>query len=230
MRIDPKKVLIVLVGILGIGNYVFAQQAEMLLFEIAGNRYERQNFDKTGKLKSMQVLNVGSIIKEKDNYRLPVEIISYDNNGKIKDTTRTIYTCNPDEKRIFVNIFPYSDYGSGGEIKVKAEDSNSFYPVDPDTGWGMNPIHFEMRINEGFLGFLGGKSKIKMYNRHIVANDTLAADQYEMNSKVELGVYVMGIKVSGLEYQVSEIVDKKRGLIYQKFRAGDGSYFVIKMI
>lgn len=207
-----------------------AQNAEMLLFEIDENQYEKCNFDQKGELQSYQKLKVGSISQRNDIYRLPVELFSYNAEGELQDTTKTIYTCNPNEQNIFVNIFPYSDYGKGGEIKVKSEDSNSFYPVDPDAGWQMGPIHFEMKINKGIVGFLGGKSKIKMYDRHVVPNDTLAAGRYEIDSKVELSVYVMGIKVKGLDYRVSEIVDKERGLVYQKFMAGDGSYFVIRLL
>lgn len=229
MDIDFKIVLIAFIGVWGISRSVVAQQSEMLLYEIAGNRYERQNFDKSGKLASRQVLNVGSITEDENQFRLPVEIIAYNREGTVQDTTRTIYKCNPEEQNIFVNIFPYSDYGKGGEIKVKPEDTSSLYPVNPGVGWQMKPIHFEMHINKGLVGFLGGKSKIKMYNRRVVANDTLTAGEYEINSSVNLGVYVMGIKVKGLDYRVSEVVDRERGLIYQKFRAGDGSYFVIQL-
>lgn len=229
------KKIFVLTAVFFLGNILsagvaFSQNKRMLLFEIDGNRYKRQNYDENGKLESFQILNVGSIQKHKNDYQLPVEIISFNQDKQPQDTTKTIYKCNPDEQRIFVNIFPYSDYGKGGEIKVKPEDTNSFYPVNPTSGWKMGPIHFEMKINKGIVGFLGGKSKIKMYDRHVLANDTLTASQYEIDSKVELGVYVMGIKVKSLDYRVMEIIDHDKGIIRQRFTAEDGSYFVIKLI
>jgi hypothetical protein len=63
-----------------------------------------------------------------------------------------------------------------------------------------------------------------------VPNDTLQTGQYEINSKVDLGVYVLGIKVKGLAYRVIEIIDKDRGIIHQKFTSDDDSYFVIRLL
>ena len=81
------------------------------------------------------------------------------------------------------------------------------------------------------VGFLGGKSKITIYDRLVVPNDTLQAGQYQINSEVDLGVYVLGIKMKGFGYQVIEIIDKDRGIIWQKFTSkDDGSYFVIQLV
>jgi hypothetical protein len=202
----------------------------MLLFEIDGNQYKKSNYNKEGELQSYQKLIVGSIEKQADTYQLPVELYSYNSEGALRDSTKTIYTCKPDEQRVLLNVFPFTDYGKGSEIKVNLLDTKTFYPVAPEPGWEMKPIEFALKIDKGLVGFLGGKSKIKMYDRHVVPNDTLQSGQYEINSKVDLGVYVLWIKVKGFGYQVVEIVDKDRGIIHQKFTSEDGSYFVIRLI
>tara|TARA_R110002126_G_scaffold169359_4_gene318295 strand:+ start:12057 stop:12749 length:693 start_codon:yes stop_codon:yes gene_type:complete len=227
-----KKIFVFIAGVLlvtfTVSGFTIAQSSQMLLFEIDGNQYEKRSFNDKGELQSHQKLLVGSIEKNDDIYKLPVELYSYNAEGELQDSTKTIYTCKPEEEKILLNVFPFTDYGKGSEIKVKLLDTNTFYPVAPEPGWEMEPIEFQLNIDKGLVGFLGGKSKIKMYDRRVVPNDTLQTGQYEINSKVELSVYVLGIKMKGLAYQVIEIIDKDRGIIWQKFTSDDGSYFVIR--
>ena len=207
-----------------------AQESRMLLFEIAGNEYKKCNYSKEGEVESYQKLIVGTIEEKANTYRLPVELYSYNTKGELQDSTKTIYTCRPDEQQVLLNVFPFTDYGKGSEIKVNLLDTNAFYPTDPEPGWEMEPIEFQMDIDKGLVGFLGGKSKVTMSGRQVILNDTLRTEQYQINSTVDIGVYVWGIKVKGFGYRVIEIIDKDRGIIWQKFKSkDDGSYFVIRL-
>jgi hypothetical protein len=207
------------------------QSRQMLLFEIDGNRYEKRNFNKEGELQSFQRLLVGSIEENDDAYRLPIELYSYNAEGELQDSTKTIYICEPGEKKVLLNIFSFTDYAEGSKIKVNLLDTNAFYPAAPDPGWEMEPIEFALNIDKGLVGFLGGKSKITMDDRRVVPNDTLQTGQYQINSSVNIGVYVWGIKVKGFGYRVIEIIDGKRGIVWQKFTSeDDSSYFVIRLI
>ena len=202
----------------------------MLLFEIDGNQYKKCNYSKEGELESYQKLIVGSIEQKANTYRLPVELYSYNAKGELQDSTKTLYTCQPDEQKVLLNVFPFTDYGKGSEIKVNLLDTNAFYPTAPKPGWEMESIEFALNIDKGLVGFLGGKSKITIYDRRVVSNDTLQTGQYQINSDVDLGVYVLGIKVKGFAYGVIEIVDKERGIIRQKLTSDDGSYFMIRLL
>ena len=208
----------------------FGQDTQMLLFEIDGNQYKKCNYSKEGELESYQKLIVGSIEQKANTYRLPVELYSYNAKGELQDSTKTLYTCQPDEQKVLLNVFPFTDYGKGSEIKVNLLDTNAFYPTAPKPGWEMESIEFALNIDKGLVGFLGGKSKITIYDRRVVSNDTLQAGQYQINSDVDLGVYVLGIKVKGFAYGVIEIVDKERGIIRQKLTSDDGSYFMIRLL
>jgi hypothetical protein len=208
-----------------------AQNRQMLLFEIDGNRYQRCNYNKEGELQSFEKLIIGSIVEKAKSYRLPVEIYSYNAEGQLKDSTRTIYTCRPEEQSVLLNVFPFTDYGKGSQIKVNVNDEKAFYPVNPETDWEMKSIEFALNIDKGLVGFLGGKSKITIKDRKVVSNDTLQAGQYQINSEVDLGVYVLGIKMKGFGFRVVEIIEMNRGIIWQKFTSkDDGSYFVIRLI
>lgn len=213
-------------------HFLQAQQTgEMLLFEIDSNRYEKRSFNQQDQLQSIQKLTVGSIEQTEDIYRLSLELYLYDEKGQLQDSSITIYSCRPDEQQVLLNIFPFSNYGNGSKIKVKLLDTNTFYPTAPEPGWEMEPIEFALNIDKGLAGFLGGKSKINIYDRRVVSNDTLQAGQYEINSNVDMSVYVLGVKVKGLSFQVVEIIDDDKGIIWQKFtRKDDDSYFVIRLI
>tara|TARA_R100000908_G_C3751482_1_gene146052 strand:- start:1084 stop:1839 length:756 start_codon:yes stop_codon:yes gene_type:complete len=232
MRIITYFLSIILLAVLLPVHLLQAQQSEeMLLFEIDGNRYKKCNYSKEGELESYQKLIVGSIQENTNTYRLPVELYSYNANGELQDSTKTLYTCRPDEQQVLLNVFSFTDYGKGSEIKVNLLDSKTFYPISPEPGWEMKPIEFALNIDKGLVGFLGGKSKITIYERRVVSNDTLQTEQYQINSGVDIGVYVMGIKVKGFGYRVIEIIDKDRGIIWQKFTSeDDDSYFVIRLI
>ncbi|WP_020404869.1 hypothetical protein [Gracilimonas tropica] len=218
-------------GILPLHVLQAQQSTEMLLFEIDGNRYQKCNYNKDGQVQSSEKFMVGSIDQQTDIYRLPVKLYSYNAEGELQDSTKTIYTCKPDEQQVLLNVFPFTDYGKGSEIKVNVKDEKAFYPVNPKTDWKMKPIEFSLKIDKGLVGFLGGNSKITIYDRQVVINDTLQTGQHQINSSVDLGVYVLGVKVKGFRYRVMEIIEKNKGIIWQKFISEeDGSYFVIRLI
>ncbi|HCD53663.1 MAG TPA: hypothetical protein DEQ34_14545 [Balneolaceae bacterium] len=232
MRLNIFSLSIILLAVLLPAHLLHAQQSEeMLLFEIDDNEYKKCNYNKEGELESFQKLLVGSIEENDETYRLPVELYSYNAEGELQDSTKTLYTCRPDEQQVLLNVFPFTDYDKGSEIKVNLLDSKTFYPISPEPGWEMKPIEFALNIDKGLVGFLGGKSKITIYERRVVSNDTLQTGQYQINSEVDLGVYVLGIKMKGFGYSVIEIIDKDRGIIWQKFTSeDDDSYFVIRLI
>jgi len=206
------------------------ESRKMLIFEIDHNQYRKCNYNEKGKLESFQKLNIGAIDQKSEVYRLPVTIYNFTVNGELKDSTNTIYTCNPDEQKILVNILPYTDYSDNNVVNVDPQGTNAIYPVNPETGWKMNDLKFEMKIDKGVIGFLGGKSRIEMKHRRVVPNDTVQTGQYEIDSIVNIRIYVLGIKMKTLNYTVIEIIDPDDGIIHQMFTSDEGSYFVIDLI
>lgn len=203
----------------------------MLIHEIEGNRYVKTDYSPEGKQTGKQVLKVETIEKQNDRLRMPVKLYSYNKKGNLEDSTKTIYTCNPDERRILVNLLSFSDYGKGSEIKINLNGTNAFYPVTPEPGWEMESINFQMNIDKGLVGFLGGKSKVNIHNRRIVSNDTLQTKQYQINSEVNFRIYVIGIRMKEFGYRIIEIIDKEEGIIWQKFTSeDDDSYFMIRLL
>ena len=149
MRLNIFSLSIILLAVLLPAHLLHAQQSEeMLLFEIDDNEYKKCNYNKEGELESFQKLLVGSIEENDETYRLPVELYSYNAEGELQDSTKTLYTCRPDEQQVLLNVFPFTDYDKGSEIKVNLLDSKTFYPISPEPGWEMKPIEFAMKNQE----------------------------------------------------------------------------------
>lgn len=75
---------------------------------------------------------------------MPLELYSYNKNGRQTDSTRTVFSCNPDQKTILLNIFPFTDYGLGSEIKVEVQGTNELYSVNPEPGQTIESLRFEI--------------------------------------------------------------------------------------
>ena len=45
-----------------------------------------------------------------------------------------------------------------------------------------------------------------------------------------LAAYIMGVRVSTIEYRYFEDLDQEAGIVYQKFTEENGNYFTIRII
>lgn len=207
-----------------------AQDYRLPIFQVDESRYEMKNYDETGELQFYQVFNTGPVSKNDDTYHLPIEMYSYDEKGELQDSTKAIYYSQPGDKALVFFIYPFTDYSEGTEIKVDLKETGAIYPADPDTGWQMAPVEFNMFIDTGLTSFLGGESKVRISDRHVGVNDTLNSGEYQINSRIDLKLSLLDVKVKEFYYNVTEIVDRKKGVIRQEFRADDGSYFIVRRI
>lgn len=220
-----------MVALLAASSAVSAQSnREMLLFEVNGNEYAKRNYSQEGKLKGWQKMHVGTLQKAKDAYQLPVKIYSYSADSTLQDSTKTMYVCDPDDRKVLLNILPFTDHTDQSTIKVKLLDTNAIYPVNPKTGWTMESIRFKLDLDSGIIGFFGGDSRIKMFNRQVVTNDTLDATRYQINSDVSIGAYVMGIQVKSIRFDVKEIVHAEARIVWQRFDQEGEGYFIINLV
>ena len=206
------------------------QDAQLPIYQIDESRYEMRNYDEDGKLQFYQIFNTGSVSENDNMYHLPIEMYSYDEEGELQDSTKAIYYSHPGDTVLVFFVHPFNDYSEGTEIKVDLKDTSAIYPVDSDTSWQMEAIEFEMVIDKGLSSFLGGKSEVKISNRHIAPNDTLRDGQFQINSRIDLKLYVLNVKIMEYYYNVTEFVDRQRGVFRQKFKSGDGSFFTVHEI
>lgn len=207
-----------------------AQDHRLPIFQVDESRYEMRNYDEAGELQFYQVFDTGLVSENDDMYHLPIEMYSYNEKGELQDSTKAIYYSQPGDKVLVFFVYPFTDYSEGTEIKVDLKETSAIYPAEPDTGWQMSPVEFKMFIDTGLTSFLGGESEVRISNRHIAVNDTLNSGEYQVNSRIDLQLSLLDVKVTEFYYNVTEIVDRKKGVIRQEFRADDGSYFIVRRI
>lgn len=204
------------------------QDNEMLIFQIDGNTYEKKSYDKKGKLSASQVFVVGKIKLAGQQYVMPLKVYLYDKNGELKDSLNTKYTCNPSNKKVLMNIFSFADFSSDKTVKVDLHNGD-FYPTKVSAGNEFADIEFSLSIEGGMAGAFGSSSKVKIYERKITGIDT-PKDTYTISSKIEIKAYAFGIRLTTLNYVVSETINKQRGILEQSFKEDTGEYFTIKLI
>jgi hypothetical protein len=121
----------------------------------------------------------------------------------------------PDGRRVEVRL-------TGGEIAYPARVARL------DT---LQDVSLEARVEQGVLGFLGSKSRLRLQDR--VARplaESSQQDAYLVTEALHMRFYVLGIKVRERTYRIEETIDPARGLLKQGLRAADGSSVTLERL
>ena len=194
-------------------------QNEMLISQLSERIVTRENFDKNGNLLNKQTFKIGKIKTVKKYYEIEVETELFDKSGKSTDKYTTSYRCKPEESSTIVMVFPfYNPKKMATEISTTSRNFKELYDLN-------NLVDLELEINfdSGLLNFFGSKSKIKIYDRNLVINNSTKTIRSKLNAKA----YALGIRIKQFEYDVIETLTDENLLSYQKFIEEDGSYFTI---
>ena len=204
------------------------ENKQMLMFQIEGNNYIKKSYDKNGVLKDYNVFKVGELTKGKTQYNMPLKVYGYDKNGKLKDSTKTQYTCKPSEETVLMNILPYAQYSSNKIVTVELIDGKDLYPSTWQKGKEMVDISFSLSLEGGALGAFGSGSKVKISQRKVTEYNA-TKNTYILASNVAIKVYMFGVKVSTIKYELEETIHPQIGIIEQYFKESSGDYFIIKI-
>lgn len=191
-------------------------QNDMLIGQLANRSVIRENFDKEGVFINKQMFNSGKLETAKGYIELDVLTKLFDESGKLKNQYATTYRCNPEESSVMVMAFSFSNPKSKEtEISTTSKNFTNLYDLD-----NLKDIELELTFNSGLLNFFGSKSIIKIYDRKLNRNKN------NINSKINIKAYALGIRIKQLNYTVAEELND--GLLtYQKFIEEDGSYFTM---
>lgn len=192
-------------------------QTDMLIGQISGRSIVRENFDGQGTLLNKQTFKVGEIMEKNGNYAINVVAQMFDRDNKPTDTYSTLYSCKPDQASMMVMAFPFSDPGSKEtEINASSTGFKGLYDLDH-----LRDIEMKLTFDSGLLNFFGSKSLIRIYGR------TWDNGQNELDSKIEIKAYALGIRIKQLHYTVKEELNEDGLLKFQKFTEEDQSYFTM---
>ncbi|MEZ4848200.1 MAG: hypothetical protein R3B93_06200 [Bacteroidia bacterium] len=217
-----------LVGMFSCPSGGFAQNQEgMLIYQIDGNHYRKDNYDKNGKPDSYQIIQVGNVIKAEQRVEAKLTVLNYKNNGDLKDASQTTITCNPEARQVLVGIFPFIAEKSRKNIIVKMQDGNIFYPSGWQQKLELEDFSLNLEIKGGTAGFLGANSHIAITNRKV---NQLSAQIYQISCKITLKAFIGGINVSTVHYELQEEIHNQTGIIKQTFTEKSGAYFILRLI
>ena len=192
-------------------------QTEMLIGQISGRDVIRENFNEEGAFLNKQTFEAGKIIDKNGYYEIKVVTELFDKDKKSTDKYTTTYRCKPDEASIMIMAFPFSKPKSKEtEINTISDNFKALYNLE-----SLEDIELEMSFDSGLLNFFGSKSIIKIYDRKFNNSEN------NINSKINIKAYALGIRIKQLNYTVIEKLNKKGLLTFQKFTEEDKSYFTI---
>lgn len=204
------------------------KNSDMLTFQIDGNNYIKKNYDKNGVLEDYQIIQIGEITSKGDKNIVPIRSYSYNDKGQILDSSRTSYICDPTDKKLVMNVFPFAYLSANKTVKLKSKTKISLYPKEWKTGDNLPNTLFSVDISGGSLSVFGSTAKIEIYDRKITEYDK-SRNAFNISSKLRIGVYAYGIKVKSISYTIEEKVNPEKGIIEQKFKESTGAYFTIKL-
>ncbi len=213
---------------------VHAQGAGMPIFLVEGNQYERRTFDAEGTLEGLQKLEISQVSRVDEELEITVISRSFDTSGEATDSVQTTIRCRPESASMVMNLLALVE-PEGRSVRLRLKGDEIAYPTAPDTTL-LPDISLEAKVEEGVVGFLGGRSQIVLTNRMVAdpiavaRGDSDPEGAYSIISRIEMRFYVLGIRVRSKSYDAVETVAPGRGLIRQVLTAEDGSYTSLTLV
>ena len=144
---------------------IHAQDPAMPLLLIQGNRYERRTLDEQGRLQKSQDLEVGSISRTDDEIEVAVTVVSSDEAGDPADAVRTTIRCRVEDADMVMSVLALVG-AEGRRVRVRVTGGEILYPSSPAAD-RLPPVELEATVEQGVVGFLGGRSRIALRDRTV---------------------------------------------------------------
>jgi hypothetical protein len=199
---------------------------EMVLREIAGRRYERISYDTSGTATGRVLIKVGKLQRSEDEIVLPVTVTPYSDQGKPKQSHQTLWRCHVGQGHMVMPVL-FMSQDAGSEVGLEVEGDPVAYPEFPPPQ-KLPDLRLKIDIRKGFVSFLGGRSVVLLSDRRVKAYHGPPDARYTVEAKVEVKVFVLGIRVKHMRFDSEVRVQKGQGLVHQTLTSPDGSYSVFR--
>lgn len=219
-------VFVALLTTLGPGYASAQDPEEMLIANIAGNSYVMRNFDKAHQEKDRQRIKAGELRTKGERLELPIIIYSYDANGRVQDSSSTVYSCSPGQKQMLAVVLPFALKRPKSTIKITDVNAPDLYP---DQWNGITPLPdrtLKLDIEGGWAGFFGARSEVVYADRLLTPT---GSSTYTISGTLTISSYAWGINVSTIIFKTSESVERKVGLVHLEFRKANGEHSTIEL-
>jgi len=212
---------------------VLAQDTrEMPLFLIEGSSYIRQTFDKNGNLERSQKMEISGLIRREESLEVQIVLYNDSEDGQTSDTVRTTIECRTSEANMVMNVLALIQ-PEGKRVAVRVTGGEIRYPFRPTVPDTLAEVELEVRVKQGIVGFLGGKSKMHFRNRFLQPSSPEAREEeatYSITEDLHVKFYALGIKVRSRTYRVEETIQAERGITRHELISKDGSYVLLERL
>jgi len=206
----------------------------MLLSALQGHQYERVAYDSNGTLTDRAVLSIGRLTMEAGELSVPLTGEVYENDAIARRFSST-WTCAPEAGAMLMSILVFGEQLGKPRLRLVTTGAPLVYPTEVPASGMLPDLTLEMRVQQGFLRFLGARTRITMSDRRIAfspaaVTEGAATRTYTITSRVELRAYAWGIRVRRTPFQGEETVDPEGGLLRHVLRREDGGYSALRRL
>jgi hypothetical protein len=211
---------------------------------LAGNEYQREEFDADGQLVGHQKIRVGTCTVREGKCVLPIELITSggDDSGGADASSRAVAQAAgamDAEKKVRIEII--SDPGeqeedltlvaflgqADRELELRIVERGPFYPRTLRTGEKIPDLRLELHMTHGFLSFLGAHSAIRVWDRRVEKQEE---GRLRLVSRVLVRFKALGITWKASHYRSHQLVDPDRGLIREELVERKGGRQVFQLL
>lgn len=226
-NIDYNSLIFILIWLLmPLQNGISQSYNGMLMFQIEGKQFKKNNYNKNGFLIGSQLLNIGKIKKDTKGYSLEINTKIFNKKGGLKSENSLKYLCGKSQNgTIFMGVIPFVNTVSR-DINITVLSNNFLYPPSFKNSDNIDVFSILVNYKTGFFG-VNTQTFINISNRNVKMTTN---GVYNLTGNIEIKTYVGKLNILTLNYTSNEIIDSETGIISQKYTENDGSYFTIEHI
>lgn len=202
--------------------------AQELLYKIEGHTYEHRSFDPHGELKGRERIEVGELRHPDDHVVTPIEITIFEvPQGTVKQRIEMKLSA-PDHPSHVLHVLAFLGR-KDKSLEMEVTEKGDLYPEKPHDGQTLPDLTLRMRLEKGFLSFLGAGTKVRITDRtvHVLDSDDGA---YEIRSRIRVQMRALGIGWKTTRFDSRQVLDPDIGLVLEGLRKDDGAQQVIERL
>ncbi|MCB1054550.1 MAG: hypothetical protein KDD11_03455 [Acidobacteria bacterium] len=204
----------------------------MLMTVVEGRRYERLVYE-GGELRKRQILSVGAARPiDESSVALPIEIQTY-HEGLLQDRVETRWTCRGTTDDMVMSMLAFGAPRRNVRLRADQESPGPLYPSLPSTlssSGQLADLTFDLRIEEGALAALGGRTELRLTDRSWETLGSGDAARVRIRGKVDARSFLFGIRVRRTELESLEILDPDEGLVRHELRRAGATWSVLGLL
>jgi hypothetical protein len=200
----------------------------MPLALLEGDQYTRQTFAPDGTQEGHQEVTVSRLQRAGDQAtEMEVTFYNYNEDGGVTDTLRTTITCRNVAAQMAMNITALLR-PTGKQYDVRVTGEVLRYPRQVEASFSLPSVEMEIRVEDGMIGFLGGKSRIHLSDRQV--RPTPEGASFTVQETLNMRFYVLGMKVRERTYDLEETIAAPEGVVRLVLRGPEGYQTILEQI